>query len=57
MGLGERLLNITIGGAGDFHGDIGRHDPALGDFTPDYIAAICYLLEHGEERLLAAVTR
>ena len=25
------------------------------DFTPDYIAAICYLLEHGEERLLAAV--
>src|ERR1700726_635892 len=27
------------------------------DFTPDYIAAICYLLEHGEERLLAAVER
>jgi hypothetical protein len=25
------------------------------DFTPDYIAAICYLLEHGEESLLAAV--
>src|SRR6202022_2903910 len=25
------------------------------DFTPDYIAAICYLLEHGENRLLAAV--
>ena len=27
------------------------------DFTPDYIAAICYLLEHGENRLLAAVER
>src|ERR1700730_1769174 len=27
------------------------------DFTPDYIAAICYLLDHGEERLLAAVER
>jgi ParB family transcriptional regulator, chromosome partitioning protein len=27
------------------------------DFTPDYIAAICYLLEHGEERLLIAVER
>src|SRR5580700_4860314 len=27
------------------------------DFTADYIAAICYLLEHGEERLLAAVER
>jgi len=27
------------------------------DFTADYIAAICYLLDHGEERLLAAVER
>jgi ParB family chromosome partitioning protein len=27
------------------------------DFTADYIASICYLLEHGEERLLAAVER
>jgi ParB family chromosome partitioning protein len=27
------------------------------DFTADYIAAICYLLEHGEERLVAAVER
>ena len=27
------------------------------DFTPDYIAAVCYLLEHGEERLLIAVER
>ena len=27
------------------------------DFTADYIAAICYLLEHGEERLLIAVER
>jgi hypothetical protein len=27
------------------------------DFTPDYIAAICYLLEQGEERLLVAVER
>jgi ParB family chromosome partitioning protein len=27
------------------------------DFTPDYIAAICYLLEHGEERLVAAIER
>ena len=27
------------------------------DFIVDYIAAICYLLEHGEERLLAAVER
>jgi hypothetical protein len=27
--LGERLLNIAVGGAGNFHGDIGRHDPAL----------------------------
>jgi hypothetical protein len=25
------------------------------DFIPDYIATICYLLEHGEKRLLAAV--
>jgi ParB family chromosome partitioning protein len=27
------------------------------DLTPDYIAAICYLLEHGEECLLVAVER
>ena len=27
------------------------------DFTHDYIGAVCYLLEHGEERLLAAVER
>src|ERR1700738_3021223 len=27
------------------------------DFTADYIAAICYLLEHGEEPLLIAVER
>jgi ParB family chromosome partitioning protein len=27
------------------------------DFTADYIASICYLLEHGEERLLVAVER
>jgi ParB family transcriptional regulator, chromosome partitioning protein len=27
------------------------------DFTPDYIAAVCYLLDHGEERLLVAVER
>jgi ParB family chromosome partitioning protein len=27
------------------------------DFTPDYIAAICDLLEHGEERLVAAIER
>src|SRR5258706_4026878 len=27
------------------------------DFTPDYIAAICYLLEHGEDRLIVAVER
>jgi ParB family chromosome partitioning protein len=27
------------------------------DFTPDYIAAVCYLLDHGEERLLVAIER
>jgi ParB family chromosome partitioning protein len=27
------------------------------DFTPDYIAAICYLLKHGEERLLVGAER
>jgi ParB family chromosome partitioning protein len=27
------------------------------DFSEEYIHAICYLLEHGEERLLAAVDR
>src|SRR6202047_4366232 len=27
------------------------------DFTADYIAPVCYLLEHGEERLLVAVER
>src|ERR1700731_473805 len=27
------------------------------DFTPDYIAAVCYLLENGEERLVIAVER
>lgn len=27
------------------------------DFSPEYVYAICYLLEHGEERLLAAVER
>jgi ParB family chromosome partitioning protein len=27
------------------------------DFTPEYIYAICYLLENGEERLIAAVER
>lgn len=27
------------------------------DFSPEYISAICYLLDHGEERLLAAVEK
>jgi hypothetical protein len=27
------------------------------DFRPDYAAAICYLLEHGEEQLLIAIER
>jgi ParB family chromosome partitioning protein len=27
------------------------------DFSTEYVASICYLLEHGEERLLAAVER
>ena len=27
------------------------------DFSPEYVYAICYLLEHGEERLLAGVER
>lgn len=27
------------------------------DFSHEYVSAICYLLEHGEERLLAAVER
>jgi ParB family chromosome partitioning protein len=27
------------------------------DFSPEYVYAICYLLEHGEERLIAAVDR
>lgn len=27
------------------------------DFSPEYVYAICYLLEHGEERLLTAVER
>jgi len=27
------------------------------DFTPEYVYAICYLLEHGEKRLLAAIDR
>jgi ParB family chromosome partitioning protein len=38
--------------------DRGYTNPEIAakiDFTPDYIAAVCYLLEHGEERLLVAV--
>jgi len=27
------------------------------DLSPDYVGAICHLLEHGENRLLAAVER
>lgn len=27
------------------------------DFSPEYVSAICYLLEHGEKRLLAAIDR
>jgi hypothetical protein len=27
--LGKRLLHFVIGGAGNFHGDIGRHNTAL----------------------------
>jgi ParB family chromosome partitioning protein len=27
------------------------------DFSPEYVYAICYLLEHGEERLLTAVEK
>ncbi len=27
------------------------------DFSPEYVGAICYLLEHGENRLLVAVER
>jgi ParB family chromosome partitioning protein len=27
------------------------------DFSPEYVQAICYLLDHGEERLLAAVEK
>ena len=40
--------------------DRGYTNPEIAakiDFTPDYIAAVCYLLEHGEERLLVAVER
>ena len=29
VSLGKRLLDIAVGGAGDLHGDIGRHDTAL----------------------------
>jgi ParB family chromosome partitioning protein len=34
-----------------------RRDRHEGRLHPDYIAAICYLLDHGEERLLVAVER
>ena len=27
------------------------------DFTPEYVCAICFLLEHGEEKLISAVER
>jgi ParB family transcriptional regulator, chromosome partitioning protein len=27
------------------------------DFSPEYVTAICYLLDHGEDRLIAAVDR
>jgi ParB family chromosome partitioning protein len=27
------------------------------DFSPDYVAAVCYLLEHGEDKLINAVER
>jgi hypothetical protein len=29
VSLGERLLDIAVGGAGNLHGDIGRHDTAF----------------------------
>jgi ParB family transcriptional regulator, chromosome partitioning protein len=34
-----------------------RRDRHEGRLHPDYVAAICYLLDHGEERLLVAVER
>ena len=27
------------------------------DFTPEYVGAICYMLENGEEKLINAVER
>jgi len=43
----------TLRGRGYSHADIA----AKTDFSTEYIYAICYLLEHGEKRLLAAIER
>ena len=29
IGFGQRLLDVAVFGAGDFHGDAGRDDPLL----------------------------
>jgi RepB plasmid partitioning protein len=42
------------------HSSIGYNNAEIAaeiDFTPYYIAAVCYLLDRGKERLLAAVER
>src|SRR5580704_7908156 len=65
MSLGENLARRHPGsrelmreiGALKERGYTNTEIAAKIDFTPDYITAICYLLDHGEERLLAAVER
>jgi MFS family permease len=60
-GAGNGLLTIAKGTLPlAIFGPVGYTNAEIAvkiDFTPDYIAAICYLLEHGEERLLATVER
>jgi hypothetical protein len=48
MGLRERLLNIATGGAGNLHGDTGRHDTALDSGEEPFLAMLEQITNRGD---------
>ena len=44
----ERLLNIATGGAGNLHGDTGRHDTALDSGEEPFLAMFEQITNRGD---------
>jgi hypothetical protein len=60
IGLGKRLLDIAVRGAGNLHGDIGRHDTALDGGEEPFLAMLEQITNCGDviggEVILAAIS-